>query len=398
MSSQSSSGVFEAKGGALRLNLAVFAAGIATFVNMYCTMSILPVLGRAFGVSEAATGLTVTAPLLATAMMAPVIGAISDRFGRRRLILGAAVLLVVPTVLAATAASFHAFVLWRFVQGLMLPFIFTVTIAYIGEETDGSATVKLAGTYMSGGIFGGFAGRAVSGFAAQAFGWREALLLIAAITLLMAAVIGVCLRPERRFSPVFGLAGALRAFPMHLRNPRLLATYGVGFGVLFCMIGVFTFVNFRLAAPPYNLGPAALGAIFAVYLAAVVATPLAARLAARFGRRRVMLTAAPVTAVGLLCTLAAPLPVIVLGLLLICCAIFVQQTLATAFVSTAAREAKSAAVGLYVTCYYIGGSAGGIVPAPFYHAFGWIGCVAVMAVMQGLMLALALRFWRPVTT
>jgi sugar phosphate permease len=83
-----------------------------------------------------------------------------------------------------------------------------------------------------------------------------------------------------------------------------------------------------------------------------------------------------------------------LGLLLISSAIFVQQTLATAFVGLAAREAKSTAVGLYVTFYYIGGSFGGLAPAGVWRDFGWPGCVALVLAMQAAMLAVVLRFWR----
>ncbi len=383
-------------GTSLSLNLAAFAAGAATFINMYSTMAILPVLSKAFGVAHGAIGLTITAPLMATAMMAPVTGAISDRFGRRRLILGAAILLIIPTALAADANSFHALVLWRFVQGLMLPFIFTVTVAYIADETTGADTVKLAATYASGTIFGGFCGRAITGFATEYVGWRIALLLVAAITLAMAAIIWRWLTPERRFRPVYGFRAALHAFPLHLTNPRLLATYGISFGMLFNLIAVFTFINFRLAGAPYNLGPAALGGIFVVYLASMVTSPLSARLANRFGRRHVMLAAAPMTLAGLALTLAGPLPYIIAGLLLITIALFTQQTLATSYVGVVALRARSAAVGLYVTIYYIGGSLGGIVPGGLWHVFHWPGCVALVALMQMGMLSLALRFWKEV--
>ena len=61
----------------------------------------------------------------------------------------------------------------------------------------------------------------------------------------------------------------------HLRNPRLLATYAVGFGTLFNFIALFTYVNFLLAAPPFNLSPTLLGAIFVTYLAGAVAVLVA---------------------------------------------------------------------------------------------------------------------------
>lgn len=376
------------------MDLAVFAAGFLTFVNLWCTQAVLPVLAAAFHVSQARTGLSVTAPLIATACMAPVSGAISDRFGRKFFIICAAVLVLIPTLGAARAASFDMFVLSRFAQGLLLPFIFTVTIAYIGDETSGPTAARLAGSYTSGAIFGGFSGRLITGVVTSEFGWRPAFLVIAALTVVMTVVIALALPRERNFKPLYGVGRAMRSFPLHLSNPRLLATYAVGFGVLFSLVAVFTFINFRLATSPYLLGPAALGGIFVVYLGGVVMSPLAARLSNRFGRRQVMAAVAPVIAAGLAATMLAPLWIIEVGLLLVCSGIFIQQTLATGFIGLAAREAKSTAVGLYVTCYYIGGSAGGFVPAGLWHEFGWAGCVAIVCVVQAMMLGFAARFWK----
>ncbi|HEY1858186.1 MFS transporter [Acidocella sp.] len=376
------------------LNLAIFAAGFATFVNMWCTQAILPVLAASFHIAQARTSLTVTAPLIATAAMAPLIGAISDRFGRKKFICGAGLVLVLPTLLAAAAQNFDLFVLCRFIQGLTLPFIFTITIAYIGDETSGPATARLAGTYMSGTIFGGFSGRMITGLVTSEYGWRPAFVVIALLTLVMTVSIALLLPRGRNFRPLYGVRQALSSFPLHLSNPRLLTTYMVGFGVLFSLVAVFTYINFRLAAAPYALGPAALSGIFVVYLGGVVVSPIAARLGNKFGRRVIMSCAAALIMIGLVLTLARPLALIELGLLLISSAIFMQQTLATGFVSTVAQTAKSTAVGLYVMVYYIGGSFGGFVPGSFWHEYGWPGCVAIVGAVQVVMLAVILRFWK----
>ena len=361
---------------------------------MWCTQAILPVLAASFHITQARTSFTVTAPLIATAAMAPLIGMISDRFGRKKFICGAGLVLVLPTLLAAAAQNFDLFVLCRFIQGLTLPFIFTITIAYIGEETSGPATARLAGTYMSGTIFGGFSGRMIAGLMTSEYGWRPAFIVIALITLVMTASMVLLLPRERNFRPLHGVRRALSSFPLHLSNPRLLATYVVGFGVLFSLVAVFTYINFRLAAAPYALGPAALSGIFVVYLGGVVVSPIAARLGNKFGRRAVMSCAGALIAIGLALTLARPMALIELGLLLISSAIFMQQTLATGFVSTVAQTAKSTAVGLYVMVYYIGGSFGGFVPGSFWHEYGWPGCVAIVCAVQMVMLAVILRFWK----
>ena len=70
----------------------------------------------------------------------------------------------------------------------------------------------------------------------------------------------------------------------HFRNGQLLATYAVGFGVLFNFICTFTFVSFHLAAAPYNLSASWLGAIFVVYIVGSVLGTLPWSVG-RFGQR-----------------------------------------------------------------------------------------------------------------
>uniref|UniRef100_A0A8J4HDQ5 MFS transporter n=1 Tax=Acidicaldus sp. TaxID=1872105 RepID=A0A8J4HDQ5_9PROT len=373
----------------------VMAAGFGTFINLYTTQAILVVLARDFGVSFARTGLTVTAPLAAVALVAPFVGSISDRLGRKRLIVGAGFLLALPTLLIAGIGDFSLLIALRFAQGLLLPFIFAITIAYIGDETSEAENIRLAGSYSIGTIIGGFCGRLIAGYAAALIGWRAGFVILALLTAGAALIVALVLPRERQFRPQHGLRAALEGFALHIANPRLIATYAAGFAVLFSIVATFTYVNFLLAAPPYSLGPAALGNIFATYLVAIVSTPLATRLAVRMGRRVTLLVAATTGIAGLTLTLIGPLPAIVAGLALGVGGMFLEQVMAIGFVAQAAERAKSTAVGLYVTFYYIGGALGGILPGSLWRGFGWPGCVGLIIVVQLIMLAIALPFWRP---
>src|SRR5690348_14184420 len=57
-----------------RRSAGVTAAGLATFLNLYVTQALMPPLATTFDVSTARTGITVTAPLLAVALVAPFVG------------------------------------------------------------------------------------------------------------------------------------------------------------------------------------------------------------------------------------------------------------------------------------------------------------------------------------
>ena len=378
-----------------RRRAGVGVAGALSFINLYTPQAILPDIARDFDVGVMQAGLTMTAPLLAVACVAPFAGSISDRLGRKTLIVTAAFVLVLPTLLVATAPGLHAMVLWRFLQGLLVPFVFTVCVAYIGEECPGAAGIRTAGVYAVGTIIGGFSGRLLAGLFAEHGGWRNGFVAIAVCSLAAAVFIALVLPRERRFVPVRGgLHSTFATYVEHLRTPRLIATCAIGFSMLFTNVAAFTYVNFYLAAAPFRLSPAQLGLVFAVYLLGAVTTSVAARVAARIGRRQTLGLAAALAAGGLALTLA---PVLTLGIAGLACmsgGLFVVQALSLNFIASTTRRAKSTAVGLYVTCYYVGGALGGLLPGSLWSHAGWAGVVALLVAVQAVIGLIGLRFWR----
>lgn len=377
-----------------RRRVAVALAGFITFLDLYSPQALLPMLSRELGAGAGDVSLTVSATTFAIALIAPFTGTVADVLGRKRVIVAAMIALVVPTALVALASGLSGMVLWRFVQGLLLPPIFAVTIAYIGEELPVAEATGVTGIYLSASSLGGFLGRFLTGVLAEAIGWRGAFLSLAAITLAAALGVALLLPRERRFVRATGFASSARQMLRHLRNPRLAAIYAVGFGVLFSFVATFTYVSFHLAAPPFNLTPTGLGAIFITYLTGVVTTLLAAKGVARLGRRRLVLLVIGVWAAGMLLTLLPSLPAIVLGLAISAGSGFLCQAVATGFVAVSAREGRSSAVGLYVTCYYVGGSVGGVLPGFAWERAGWPGAVAIVLAMLALIALSVALSWR----
>jgi predicted MFS family arabinose efflux permease len=179
----------------------------------------------------------------------------------------------------------------------------------------------------------------------------------------------------------------------HLRNPQLVGTFAIGFGVLFSFIAVFTYVNFLLAAPPFNLSPSFLGSIFVVYLTGTVITPFVGRWVQRFGRRTLVLGVFALWAFGLALTLVPSLPVIITGLAIFAAAGFLCQTASTSYVAINAKGGASTAVGLYVTSYYIGGSLGAVVGGIAWHVGGWPAVVAMVLALFAVMALIVAHVW-----
>jgi predicted MFS family arabinose efflux permease len=367
-------------------------AGFCAFLSVYPTQPILPLLARVFHASALLVSLTVTATTLGIAVTAPFAGRFSDRYGRKRTIVWSAAALSIATFGAAASGSLETLLAWRFLQGVFTPGIFAVTVAYIHDEWNYADAGRATAAYVGGTVIGGFSGRFVSGFTASHSDWHTVFIVLGALNLAGAAAIQICLPAERRERPRSdpGFAGAAAA---HLKNPRLAAAYGVGFCVLFSLTSTFTYINFYLAAPPFNLLPASLGTLFFVYLAGAVITPASGRYIDRYGHRAVLAAAISAGIAGVLLTLVHRLMAVIAGLTICSSGVFIAQACSNSFVGIAARRNRALAVGLYVTAYNLGGSAGAALPGFLWRSGGWPACVTLIVCVQALTITLALRLW-----
>ena len=373
--------------------LAVGLIGYCAFINLYAPQSILPLLSHEFGASAAEVSTIITVSTLAVALTAPFTGAIADVLGRKRVIVAAMFVIVVPTLMVGMATSLSALIFWRAVQGLVLPPIFAVTVAYIGDEWPPREATTAAGIYSSGASLGGFSGRLVTGFLADLIGWRAGFNALAVIAFAGAIAVAFLLPHERRFVRSEGLLASGRQMLAHFRNGQLVATYAVGFGVLFNFICTFTYVSFHLAAAPYNLSSSALGAIFVVYLVGSVLTPWIGWAVTRFGRRHFMVWVIALWVAGIALTLAPPLPLIILGLAVSAGCGLICQAISTGYVTITAKAGRSSAVGLYVTSFYIGGSFGAALGGLSWTLAGWPACVALVVAMLLVMAGIVYFAW-----
>lgn len=374
----------------MKERLAVGVSGICAFLDLYATQPLLPTLERQFHVSKAGASLTVSASTAAVALAAPFIGLAADRLGRKRVIVPAMFILVIPTMLASTAETLPMLVAWRFVEGLVMPAVFAVMIAYVTEEFARRGVGAAMAALVTGNVIGGFLGRVIAGTVTSVADWRIAFVVLGVLNVIGALVTWAWLPAEQHFTrhtaPV--------AISAHLKNPRLIATYIVGFSVLFSLVATFTYVNFYLADPPFSLGPALLSSIFVVYLVGVLVTPVAGRWIDRFGSRRTLSGALIISAAIMPLTLIHNLVFVGIGLAVCSSAVFVCQSASTSYLQHAAPLAtRSSAAGLYVAFYYLGGSVGGELPGLLWRWAGWPGCVGLVIAAQLATVAVAWRSW-----
>ncbi len=371
------------------LLLAAALTGALAFLQVYAIQSILPVLVRDLGVSAVAAGTTVGATVLAVALVSPFTGMLSDALGRKWLIVASVLFLALPTLAMHWAADIGQIWWLRFLQGLAVPGITVVLIAYIGEEFDGGQRVRLMSFYVSGTILGGFLGRFLLGYLDEWLGWRNGVAVMALLNLAGGVAVWRCLPPSTRFVPRPQVAQALKTLWRHLHNRHVLSACALGFCVLFSLVGCFTYVNLHLAAAPYRLSSAQLADVFAVYLIGMLITPLAGRLIVQLGASRTVSLAVALSVFGVLLSLGTPLWLIVLALALMSSGVFITQSATINYIAQHVSEGRSLASGLYYMAYYAGGFAGSWLCGLAYARGGWHTTVSVLVAAQVLAMVIA---------
>ncbi len=369
--------------------------GFFAFLNVYSMQSVLPMVMRDFNASPVEAGTTVGATVLAVALVSPFMGMLSDAWGRKNMICISMFFLTIPTALIPMASSLGTLVALRFLQGLAVPGIVVVLIAYISEEFRAGGVARMTVTYVGGTVMGGFSGRFFTGHMGDWVGWRGAFVTLAVLNFIGAVLVLWLLPASRNFVPNRDLGGALQVLRRHLGNRRLLAICGVGFCVLFSLVGTFTYVNLYLAQPPFNLSTAGLANVFAVYLLGVVVTPMAGRLIVRYGFLKSVLMTLSISATGLLMTLLPSLLVVIVGLAVCSSGVFICQSATISHIANNVTEGRSLATGIYYLSYYAGGAAGAYVAGVAFEGWNWGGAVLAIILFQLLAAVIAVTNLRP---
>jgi predicted MFS family arabinose efflux permease len=296
-----------APSGALMLLLAA-GAGLSV-ASIYYAQPLLGAIGEDLQAQPWLTGWVPTATQLGYASGLVLLGALADRFDRRRVIQAKAFALVIALLLAAFAPSIHALLAASALVGLAA----TVAQDFVpaaAAVAPASSRGRMVGFVMTGLLLGILLSRVLSGLVAEQFGWR-AMFMLAAVAIGAVGAATTIALPSFPAAAGLGYGALLRSlgtvwrqYPALRRAALAQGLLGVGFSAFWSTLAVM------LHAAPFNLGSAAAGAFGLAGAAGALAAPFAGRIADRKGALYVVRIAAALAAAAFLAMAAgSTLPV-----------------------------------------------------------------------------------------
>ncbi|EGU60322.1 putative multidrug resistance protein [Vibrio nigripulchritudo ATCC 27043] len=352
-----------------------FALAFGSFIvfnNLYLFQPMLPLMADHFGVSSTQVNWILAAGTFALAFSLVPWAVLSEKIGRRKVMLISLFLLPFVGLTLLTSESLLTLTLSRAAMGFALAGYAAVAVGYMAEEFSPQALALAVGTYVSANSLGGIAGRLFGGLVTQYFDWQSAVIGMAVFSLLAAILVSKLLPPQKHFKPQPGLFfHHNRSVLKHLKNRELLLAMLLG-GVNFALfVNLYSVAAFRLVEPPYELPVGIVSMIFLCYLAGTISSRLSGNWRKRFSSVSGMVLGTVISASGMLLAYVDSISALVAGLLLVGFGAFFVHSLAYGWVSQRAKHAKATATALYLVHYYIGGSLGGFLLIYCWQHGGW---------------------------
>lgn len=378
----------------LAVLFSLFLAGFAIFSSLYCVQPMMPIFAQYFQVSPTHSSFPLSFSTIALAIGLLFTGLISDRFGRKPVMVAALFLAASLSIISSILAVWHVFLINRILIGLSVSGVAAVAMTYIGEEVAQKDIGFAMGLYISGTAIGGMGGRLIAGVLIDYISWQSAMMIIGVLNLGVATAFYLLLPQSKHFqSYPIRFNRFYESFVKNLANKKLRLLFLQGFILMGCFVSVFNYMSYRLLEAPYQLSQTWIGLISIAYLAGIYSSPRAASWGCRFGRHQVLPTMLFMMLVGLLVMLLPTLWAVLIGLIIFVFAFFAAHSTASSWVSVQSLQYRAVGSSLYLFFYYLGSSILGSSSGLIWEYAGWWGltCFISLILFWGLFLAFQLK-------
>ena len=348
--------------------IVIFYTTVFAFAALYTPQPLLPMMRAEFGVSESAASLLVSVTLLPLSFAPVVYGFLLQSVSAKRLISVSVAVIMATEAGIFYSASFPFILLMRFVQGLCIPAIITSLMTYVSGMGTAGNMQRLLSLYVASTILGGYFGRLLSGGMATWLGWRYSFLAIF-VAMLVNLVLLRALKTDRKVAFTRLRPAAVTGI---FFTGGYLRVYSSIFFSFFVFASLLNFLPFRLIEIGGDLSELKISFIYTGYLTGCLAALFSSRIV------RVLGSEARVIRSALACYLLSTLLFMIhstafafANMFVFCAAMFLVHAVAPGIVNRHAGDKSGLVNGLYISCYYAGGTLGSWLPGYLYKHFGW---------------------------
>ncbi|MDV6037600.1 MFS transporter [Bacillus sp. SM-B1] len=333
---------------------------VAFFVGLDSLLvaPLLPVITETISIPDGSGGLLITIYALCYGITAPVFGTMSDRVGRKRMIIIGFAIFSISTFCTGLAKSFEILLLFRGLTGLSGAMIMPSIFALVGDKVTYESRGKAMGTIMGAMVGSTVIGVPIGAFLSEVGNWQWTFYSIGLLTLFLAILVNHILENEKtrndvHVSIVKTLAASLKMALVNISVLfALLATFlwTIGLHGMFSYIGVYYENNFGISVGKIGI------VIFLAGVGSVAGNILGGKLADKIGKKSVIVIASIVSSISVMLFSLSTENLVIAIIVHIIWSLFIGfgQASLTALISELKPAVRGTVMALNSSAMYIG--------------------------------------------
>ncbi|MDP6430493.1 MAG: multidrug effflux MFS transporter [Rhodospirillales bacterium] len=251
----------------------------------------MPAVAAGLGTDVGAVQMSLAAIFAGAGVGQLIHGPLSDRFGRKPVIMAALALYVATAIGSSYSANVEALTAWRFAQGLAIAAGRQLANASARDLLVGDRLGRILSYTLVVAAISAIVAPIAAGHLSEAFGWRSVFYYQTGLGILVMVLIGFFFTETLKVKDLDALSpsGLLRNYREILRNPIFLG-YSLLGGITLAQLSAFHSTSPQILIQGFGLGPATYGYLFAIVMVGhVIGAWLAGRLVVTYGIQSMLL-------------------------------------------------------------------------------------------------------------
>ncbi|WP_348623552.1 MFS transporter [Paenibacillus peoriae] len=266
-------------------------SAVVVMSSLYVTIPLLPFFAKVFGKTLAEAALPGSIFSLGFAAGCLVYGGLSDRFGRKQVIVTGLLALTIISLSISLTSQYSVLVILRLLQGLAAATFSPVALAYAVDMFPAEKRVTAIGFISTGFLVAGIAGQVFSIVISEQMGWNTVFRMLGILYAITFLIVLFFLpkppspqRGVRIWSAFSQLGTVLRSYPLWL-------TYTVAFVLLMSFVSMYTVLGSYLSGPEFGLNSRQMLYVRSAGIIGMLLSPFAGKLGQKFGVHIILRTA-----------------------------------------------------------------------------------------------------------
>ena len=336
-------------------------SGLVIMSSLYITIPLISTFTDIFKVTPTQAAWTSSSFSFCFAIGCLFYGPLSDRFGRKTVILLGLSILAVISLLMGLITDLSWLILFRGLQGAAAATFSPVALAYVVEVFPPQRRVMTIGFINTGFLMAGIIGQIFSSYISQHYGWNLICYLLGIIYVVTAFLI-LWFIPK---SPVThantSIIAIFRQMGTILTRKSLICAYAIALPILLSFVGMYTALNNYLSSPVFGFTAQQILYVRSMGIIGMLLSPYAGQLVEKHGLFSVLRTGMVLSIFGLLLLgISTSLVSIVVSSILFIAGLAIFAPTVIAIIGRLGGSARGAAVSAYTFILFAGASIGPI--------------------------------------